>query len=156
MIGVLRTRSYADESEHSFSASIVMTVLRAGFQPLLSPTVQLEGFSQPLEDSLSTLCWQPSAKIRTFPEGFQRPPDVAHNTCSEVVFELLCCRFCISRRFFLSSFLGQVGLKHRFHGRLLAPLTNSNGQPQPLHILPVGLTVPFCGSGKEVWQAFLK
>ncbi len=133
-----------------------MSVLWACLQPRPLPTVQLMGFSQLFQDSLSILCWWLLSRLGTSFEGFRKPSDVVHSICLEAVFEFLCCILYISRRFLLSSFFGQAGLKHRFHGRLPNPRTSSSGQPQPLHVLLVVLTVPLCGSGNEVLHTFLK
>ncbi len=93
---------------------------------------------------------------RTLFAGFRKPPDAVHSSCFQAVLELGGCRLCISRRFFLSSFIGQFGFMHGVHGRLPGIRTNMRGHPQVLQVLPVGLTVPLCGSGNEVLHAFVK
>lgn len=89
-------------------------------------------------------------------EGFRKPSDAVHSSRFQAVAELRGCKLCISRRLLLSSFLGQLGFMHRFHGRLPGMRTNMSGHPQVLQVLPVGFTVPLCGSGNEVLQAFVK
>lgn len=93
---------------------------------------------------------------RIFLEGFRKPSDAVHSSCFQAVFGLRGCKPCISMCLLLSSFLGQLGFMHRLHGRLPGMRTNMIGSPQVLQVLPVGFTVPLCGRGNEVLQAFVK
>src|SRR3972149_5658497 len=112
--------------------------------------------SQSPEDNFPSLCLRLSSKPQTSPEDSRTLSGEGHSTGFEVQLELLDCKPCISRRFLLSSFFGHVGLMHKVQGRFPGMRTNKIGQPQVLHVLPVGFTMPLWGSGNEVLQMLWK